>query len=43
MRFWVNLMELLRLENDDGQVGFKTVGWLLVECLLHGAKHEREV
>lgn len=36
------LCKLLSLENESGMVGMETVRWLLTECLLHGAKHERE-
>ena len=39
---WEFIRRLLELENDDGMVQIDTVGYLYVEAMLHGAKHERK-
>lgn len=39
---WHFIRNLLELENSDGMIQIETVGFLYIEAMLHGAKHERE-
>lgn len=39
---WHFLERLLRIDNEDGMVSLELAGYLYVEAMIHGAKHERE-
>ena len=39
---WRFIEKLFRIDDEDGLISIEVAGYLYVEAMLHGAKHERE-